>query len=380
MSNGAKLVVVLVLIFAGAGLYTALVSPAKKQTNGVSANAPGASGASGAKSNQGLEIAGARSGGATGSALPRRDGAPTSGSGAAPSAGASSAPGSGAGSAPPAGANGLTATPGSTASPSASGSKPAGANSSGDAGSGVSGTASPSGVNAAPGSASGAVAGAPANGTDTASGSTPKPAPVLPANANAPGAGADRRVVERAPPAPSGPREYSIMEGDTFTSIAEEYFGETRKWVLIARENPSVDPQRLHVGQKIKLPAQDATMPSAESASPVSTGASTGTSNGAGNGSNGADGASRPSGGAAGGASGTSGNSGASGEHGSNSVGERSRYQVQEGDTLASISDRFYGTKAESAWRRIFEANRAVIGEDPAYLRPGMALVIPPRS
>ncbi|MBM4114239.1 MAG: LysM peptidoglycan-binding domain-containing protein [Phycisphaerae bacterium] len=148
------------------------------------------------------------------------------------------------------------------------------------------------------------------------------------------------------------------MEGDTFTSIAEEYFGETRKWVLVARENPSIDPTRLLVGQKIRLPAQDTPLPASDEGEGASTG-----------------GADRSSGGS--GAEGTSGSSGVSGSSGAD---DRSRHVVQQGDTLASIADRFYGTKAESAWRRIFEANRTVIGEDPSRLRPGTTLVIPPRN
>ena len=130
------------------------------------------------------------------------------------------------------------------------------------------------------------------------------------------------------------------MEGDTFTSIAEEYLGDARKWVLIARENPSIDPQRLSVGQKIRLPAQDAQWPAAPAApsAPTATASS----------------APLPPG--------------------------TVRYEVKQGDTLASIADRFYGTKAESAWKRIHEANRGSIGDDASRLKPGTSLIIPPRS
>lgn len=153
------------------------------------------------------------------------------------------------------------------------------------------------------------------------------------------------------PPGPSGPRDYTIVEGDTFTSIAEEYLGDARKWVLIARENPDIEPTRLAVGQKIRLPAQDATLPP-----PASVAGASGST--AGGGSPGAVGGSRtetPAPGA-------------------------TRHQVRQGETLASIAERYYGTKAESAWRRIYEANRATIGDDPARLRVGASLVIPPRS
>ena len=49
-------------------------------------------------------------------------------------------------------------------------------------------------------------------------------------------------------------------------------------------------------------------------------------------------------------------------------------YVVKEGDTLASISRRFY--KSSGRWKKIRDANRSVI-DDPAKLKPGMTLTIP---
>ena len=49
-------------------------------------------------------------------------------------------------------------------------------------------------------------------------------------------------------------------------------------------------------------------------------------------------------------------------------------YVVREGDTLASISRRFY--KSSGRWKKIREANKSVI-EDPGKLKPGMTLTIP---
>lgn len=49
-------------------------------------------------------------------------------------------------------------------------------------------------------------------------------------------------------------------------------------------------------------------------------------------------------------------------------------YVVREGDTLASISRKFY--KSSGRWKKIREANKNVI-EDPAKLKPGMTLTIP---
>jgi LysM repeat protein len=49
-------------------------------------------------------------------------------------------------------------------------------------------------------------------------------------------------------------------------------------------------------------------------------------------------------------------------------------YVVREGDTLASISRKFY--KSSGRWKKIRDANRSVI-DNPAKLKPGMMLTIP---
>lgn len=49
-------------------------------------------------------------------------------------------------------------------------------------------------------------------------------------------------------------------------------------------------------------------------------------------------------------------------------------YVVREGDTLASISRKFY--KSSGRWKKIREANKNVI-DDPAKLKPGLTLTIP---
>jgi LysM repeat protein len=54
----------------------------------------------------------------------------------------------------------------------------------------------------------------------------------------------------------------------------------------------------------------------------------------------------------------------------------RQTYVVQHGDTLASISRKFY--KTSTRWKQILEANRDVIN-DPKKLAAGQTLVIPKR-
>lgn len=58
-------------------------------------------------------------------------------------------------------------------------------------------------------------------------------------------------------------------------------------------------------------------------------------------------------------------------------VGQAQPYVVQQGDTLTSISLRFYGRA--SLWRRIYDANRDVI-PDPNALKVGTRLLIPAAS
>lgn len=49
-------------------------------------------------------------------------------------------------------------------------------------------------------------------------------------------------------------------------------------------------------------------------------------------------------------------------------------YVVREGDTLASISRKFY--KSSGRWKQIRDANKGVL-DDPAKLKPGQTLTIP---
>jgi 5'-nucleotidase len=53
-------------------------------------------------------------------------------------------------------------------------------------------------------------------------------------------------------------------------------------------------------------------------------------------------------------------------------------YEVQSGDTLLTIAEQFYGDGTQ--WRRIYDANKDVIGPDPDKLKIGMKLKIPPKS
>lgn len=53
-------------------------------------------------------------------------------------------------------------------------------------------------------------------------------------------------------------------------------------------------------------------------------------------------------------------------------------YEIQPGDTLATIAQQFYGDPTQ--WRRIYDANKDAIGADPDKLKVGTKLTIPPKS
>jgi len=55
-------------------------------------------------------------------------------------------------------------------------------------------------------------------------------------------------------------------------------------------------------------------------------------------------------------------------------TGKSRTYVVRDGDTLASISRKFY--KSSGHWKKIRDANRDVV-ENPAKLKPGQTLTIP---
>ncbi|MBF2063110.1 MAG: LysM peptidoglycan-binding domain-containing protein [Calothrix sp. C42_A2020_038] len=52
-------------------------------------------------------------------------------------------------------------------------------------------------------------------------------------------------------------------------------------------------------------------------------------------------------------------------------------YTVQPGDDLSKIALAMYGDGSDANGRKIYEANKSVIGSDPNYLLPGQVLTIP---
>ena len=124
------------------------------------------------------------------------------------------------------------------------------------------------------------------------------------------------------PPAYS---QYVVQDGDSMSSIALSWFGTDARWPLIARANPTIDPDMIHVGDVLRLPPKDGrpvSPPPANAGRDIQT-----------------------------------------------------TYIVQSGDTLSHIAKLVYGDGTK--WKRIFDANRAALGGDPNRLQVGMRLTLP---
>ncbi len=100
---------------------------------------------------------------------------------------------------------------------------------------------------------------APALTNPTADTNVPPPQPVTPTVTAPP------PVTTPPPPPVAEMQEYTIVKGDTLAKIAKNNHISSSKAILDA--NPGIDPKKLKVGQKIKLPA--ATSAPATSAAPT---------------------------------------------------------------------------------------------------------------
>ena len=128
-------------------------------------------------------------------------------------------------------------------------------------------------------------------------------------------------------------RMYTTQSGDTFQRIASRFYNSSASWRVIAKANPTVDPNRLGPGVRLYVPVDPENIQG------------------------------KP-------ASGADGSPTAAPEV---PESEFTEYVVQRGDTLSEISKSLYGRA--TLWQRIVDANPGV---DPDRLRPGTTLRIPP--
>ncbi len=136
-------------------------------------------------------------------------------------------------------------------------------------------------------------------------------------------------ITVSTPTRPTAPGEYVVQEGDTLTSISQQFYGSTRFYTLIMNANGIDYPEALRPGQKLVIPAKPTGEPATPGREPSDPGL-------------------RP--------------------------GER-RYVVQEGDTLSEIAFSELGSSRE--YLRLMQRNNIT---DAYLLRPGQVLILPVRS
>lgn len=148
---------------------------------------------------------------------------------------------------------------------------------------------------------------------------------------------ADPPVVRTLPPrvttpkrqARPRPRIHVITPGDSFSKLAERYYGSQTYAALLIDANPNVDPRRMKVGSTVKIPARTNTERTVRDAivEPSRVGGGT--------------------------------------------------YEVREGDSLYAIAEIHLGSGAR--WPEVYELNKVKIGTDPTRLNIGLVVKLPAR-
>jgi len=130
---------------------------------------------------------------------------------------------------------------------------------------------------------------------------------------------------------------HKVASGETFSSIAQAYYGDAKYAGKIAKANPNIDARRLRPGMTIRLPGKGDAVEAASSES----------------------------------------GSASHAKHGLvKVVADNSKeYVVRSGDNLYKISMRLYGRgdKADS----IYQLNKEQMGNDAGRLKVGMVLKLP---
>lgn len=139
--------------------------------------------------------------------------------------------------------------------------------------------------------------------------------------------------------APTAERTHVVVSGDSFSSISTKYFGTESKAGAIASANPLVDPTRMKIGAKLRIPESTTLVAAPAVVTP--------------NGKS------------------SNGNTVAASTSGNN-------HNVASGETLAAISRKYYGST--KYWQKLYTANKGTIGSDPAALKVGQKLTIPAKT
>jgi nucleoid-associated protein YgaU len=60
---------------------------------------------------------------------------------------------------------------------------------------------------------------------------------------------------------PTGARTHVVKAGETLGVIAAKEYGSAKQWKRILDANPGLDPARLHLGQRLVIPANPVDAP-----------------------------------------------------------------------------------------------------------------------
>ena len=157
-------------------------------------------------------------------------------------------------------------------------------------------------------------------------------------------------TTDNAPNAPSAPaaaqQVHTVESGDSFSSIAIRYYSNPNLYPALMRANPSIDPVKLRPGMKVVVPPLNEIRPAAPAADTRAAGTPV---------------------------------SGDTAQVSSTRVeapiDPATQYRVQTGDSLYSIAKKLYGRGDRST--KLYEANKAAIGEDINRLKVGQVLQLP---
>ena len=130
---------------------------------------------------------------------------------------------------------------------------------------------------------------------------------------------------------------HKVTSGETLSSIAQRYYGAESQWSIVAKANPTVDPNRLKIGTLLVIPdAPTGTASRDARAGPAPTTPAETTTVPAGS----------------------------------------QKYVIQNGDTFWTMAEHFY--QDGSKWPVIYKANKRLLGDNPNRLPVGKTLIIPP--
>ncbi len=165
----------------------------------------------------------------------------------------------------------------------------------------------------------------------------------------------------QSPPAAGGGGEtiYTVQEADTLSAIAREVYGDDRLWTKIRDANPGIDPDRLLVGQRLRLPPKEAVRAGRSNAPAADAGR-------AADARRRAEPGKPPAGREPGEAAGAAPRAGAQEAGGT--------YVVESGDTLIRIAKKVFNDPGR--WREIYELNRDRL-RSPDEVPVGMTLKLP---